>query len=160
MRIIAATLLFMLYSLNSFGNGIGDATGAVISDKALAIQYLQLSKFEQSINTAIDTYSFQLSGHLSGHLPGTERPQLKRYMQAVFGWDAIRDQLADLVVKLYTRDELRATIAFEQSRLGSSITAKNEQFAKQFAARLSQNMQRFAQNNALQSTPAAAAYLH
>ena len=156
MRMIAATLLFMVYSLNSFGNGIGDATGEVISDKALAIQYLQLSKFEQSINTAIDTYSFQLSRHQSG----TERPQLKQYMQAVFGWDAIKDQLADLVVKLYTREELQATIAFEQSRLGSSITAKNEQFAKQFAALLSQSMQRFAQNNALQSTPAAAAYLH
>jgi hypothetical protein len=149
MRMIAASLMFMVYSLNSFGNSIGGAAGEVISDKALAIQYLQISKFEQAINTAIDTYSLQLSGHLSG----TERPQLKQYMQAVFGWDAIKDQLADIVVKLYTREELQAAITFEQSRLGSSITAKNEQFAKQFAALLSQSMQRFAQNDPYHPAP-------
>jgi hypothetical protein len=153
---IAASLMFMAYSLNAFGDGIGDAAGEVTSDKALAIQYLQISKFEQATNTAIDTYSLQLSGHISE----TERPKLKHYMQAVFGWDAIKDQLADLVVKLYTREELQAAIAFEQSRLGSSITAKNEQFSKQFAVLLSQSMQRFAQNNTLQSTPAADSFLH
>jgi hypothetical protein len=156
MRMIAASLMFMAYSLNAFGDGIGDAAGEVTSDKALAIQYLQISKFEQAINTAIDTYSLQLSGHISE----TERPQLKHYMHAVFGWDAIKDQLADLVVKLYTREELQAAITFEQSRLGSSITAKNEQFAKQFAELLSQSMQRFAQGNALRSNHSADSHLH
>jgi hypothetical protein len=69
------------------------------------------------------------------------------------GWDAIKDQLADLVVNLYTREELKAAIAFEKSRLGASITAKNELFAKQFADLLSQNMQRFAKNNSPQPNP-------
>lgn len=150
MKRIAAILMFMAFSLNGFGNGIGNAIGEERSDKVLAIEYLQVSKFEQGINAAIDTYSLQLYGNM----PEAERPQLKKFMQDVMGWDAVKDQLADLVVKLYTREELKAAIAFEKSRLGASIAAKNEQFSRQFAELLSQNMQRFAQKNSL--TPSSA----
>jgi hypothetical protein len=146
MRRMAAILMFMAFSLSGIGNAIGEER----SDKVLAIEYLQVSKFEQGINAAIDTYSLQLYGNM----PEAERPHLKKFMQNTMGWDAIKDQLADLVVKLYTREELNSAIAFEKSRLGASIAAKNEQFSKQFAELLSQNMQRFAQKNSLPS-PAA-----
>lgn len=147
MRRISAILMFMVFFLNGIGNAVGEER----SDKVLAIEYLQVSKFEQGINAATDTYSLQLYGNM----PEAERPQLKKFMQDTMGWDAIKDQLADLVVKLYTREELKAAIAFEKSRMGTSIAAKNEQFSRQFAELLSQNMQRFAQKNPLQSGTAA-----
>lgn len=143
MRRIAVIFILLAFS----SNGIGEE----ISDKALAIEYLQVSRLEPGINAMIDTYSLQLYGNM----PEAERQQPKKFMQDVMGWDAIKDQLADLVVKLYTREELNAAIAFEKSRLGASISAKNEQFSKQFTELLSQNMQRFARNNSLSPAPAA-----
>lgn len=152
MKQIAAILIFMAFALH----GIVDASGEEISDKALAIEYLQASKLEQAINVSIDTYSLQLSEQL----PEADKQQFKKSMQAVMGWDAIKDQLADLVVNLYSRDELKAAIAFENSRLGASIAAKNEQFSKQFAELLSQNMQKFAQMNSHQSPAATSSNPH
>jgi len=142
MRRIAVIFILLAFSPNGFAEEI--------SDKALAIEYLQVSRLEPGINAMIDTYSLQLYGNM----PEAERPQLKKFMQDVMGWDAIKDQLADLVVKLYTREELNAAIAFEKSRLGTSISAKNEQFSRQFTELLSQNMQRFARSNDLSPAPA------
>ena len=139
MKRIAAILVFMTFTLSGIGNAIGQER----TNRELALEYLKMSKFEQTVNASIDAYSLQLSEHL----PEADKLQFKKSMQEVMGWDAIKDQLADLVVNLYTREELEAAIAFEKSRLGASINAKNGQFAKQFAALLSQNMQRFAQNN-------------
>jgi hypothetical protein len=138
MKKIAAILMFMAF----ISSGIGNAIAKERTNKELALEYLQLSKFEQTINASIDAYSLQL--------PDADKQQFKKYMREVMGWDAIKDQLSDLVVNLYTREELNAAIAFEKSRLGASITAKNELFAKQFADLLSQNMQRFAKNNSPQ----------
>jgi len=139
MKRIAAILVFMTFTLSGIGNAIGQER----TSRELALEYLKMSKFEQTVNASIDAYSLQLSEHL----PEADKLQFKKSMQEVMGWDAIKDQLADLVVNLYTREELEAAIAFEKSRLGASINAKNGQFAKQFAALLSQNMQRLAQNN-------------
>jgi hypothetical protein len=143
MRRIAVILLFLVFSTN----GIGEE----LSDKELAIEYLQVSRLEPGVNAMIDAYSLQLYGNM----PEAERQQLKKFMQDVMGWDAIKDQLADLVDKLYTREELNAAIAFEKSRLGASISAKNEQFSRQFTELLSQNMQRFARSNSLSPAPSA-----
>lgn len=141
MKRFLAILPIMTFSLI----GIVNVYGEPMSDRTLAIEYLQVSQFEQAIDTAIDTYSFGLYGDKTD----AERAEMKRFMQSSMGWEAIKDQLADLVVKLYTREELEAAIAFEKSRLGASITAKNEQFAKQFAELLSRNMQRFSQRTNL-----------
>lgn len=149
MKRIAVIFLYTVLSLNGFGNGIGNAIGEEGPDKALAIEYLQVSNLEQAIKTANDTYSLQLYGDM----PDAERLQLKKSMQEAMGWEAIKDQLADLVVKLYTREELLAAIAFEKSHVGASINAKNEQFSKQFAELLSQNMQRLVQKNSHRSNP-------
>jgi hypothetical protein len=142
MRKVAVILLFLVFSTN----GIGEE----LSDKELAIEYLQVSRLEPGINAMIDAYSLQLYGNM----PEADRPPLRKFMQDVMGWDAIKDQLADLVVKLYTREELDAAIAFEKSRLGASISAKNEQFSRQFTELLSQNMQRFSRSNSLSPAPA------
>jgi hypothetical protein len=145
----AAILVLMAFTLGSISNAIGKER----TNKELALEYLQLSKFEQTINISIDTYSLPLSEHS----PEPDKQQFKKSMQEVMGWDAIKDRLIDLVVKLYTREELKAAIAFEKSRLGASISAKNEQFAKQFADLLSQSLNQFAQKDSRQ--PAAETYL-
>jgi hypothetical protein len=139
MKNIAAILIFITFAVA----GIGNAIGKEMTNRELALEYLKLSKFEQTINASIDAYSLQLSEHL----PEADKEQFKKSMQDVMGWEAIKDQLAELVVKLYTREELKAAIAFEKSRLGASITAKNELFARQFAELLSQNMQRLSKKD-------------
>ena len=147
MKKVAVILMSLVFSLHCIGN----ATAEVLPDKALAIEYLQVSKFEQAVDTAIHTYSLRLSGNM----PEEERAQFKKFMQDVMGWNAIKDRLAELVVRLYTREELEAAIAFDKSPLGASITAKNELFSRQFAELLSQNMQHFARHNTPQPDPAA-----
>ncbi len=139
MQRIAAILVLMIFSLGGIGNAIGQER----TNTELALEYLQLSKFEQTINASIDAYALQLSEHL----PEKDKPQFRKSMQEVMGWNVIKDQLADIVAHLYTREELKAAIAFERSRLGASITAKNEQLAKQFAELLSQKMQQLAPRN-------------
>lgn len=139
---IVVILMLLSVSQSSFGEQV--------SDKELAIEYLQVSRFEQAVDTAVDTYSLRLSGTM----PEEERIKYKQFMQDVMGWNAIKERLADLVVRLYTREELHAAIAFHKSPVGISIASKNEQFSKQFAELLSYNMHHFARKNTLQPDPA------
>ncbi len=140
---IAAIILLMGFS--------AFCAGEELSDKALALEYLHVSKFEQAVDTAIDTYSLRLSGNM----PDEEKIKFKKFMQDVMGWNAVKDQVAELVVRLYTREELQAAITFDKSPLGASITSKNELFSKQYAELLSHNMHQFAMQNTPQPHPAA-----
>ncbi len=127
------------------------ALGKEPADKQLAIQYLKLARVEQIINTSLDTYEQQLSKEF----PPEDRAKFDEMLRQAMSWDAVKDQLADLVVKVYTRAELKAAIAFMKSPLGASLTAKSDQFSAQFASLLSHNLQKFMREHPMQPSPSA-----
>jgi hypothetical protein len=105
--------------------------------KNLAMEYLRTSKIEDVINASIAQYEIQLFGKASPE----QKENFHNIMVKTIGWDATKDQLAELVIQIYTREEIEASIEFMKSPNGASATAKNEEFSRQFASMLSKNVQ-------------------
>ena len=131
MKAVTTFLLLVILSLG--------AHAADRPDRKLAIEYLKVSRFEQIINTSLDTYSQQIFKNI----PDADRAQLDKMMREVMDWDATKDQLADLVADIYTKAELKASIAFMKTPLGASATAKSDAFSTKFSTLLSQNLLKF-----------------
>jgi len=111
---------------------------------------LKVSRIEQIINTSLDTYSQQIFENI----PDAERAQLDKIMREAIGWDATKNQLADLVADVYTKAELKASIAFMKTPLGASATAKSDAFSTKFSTLLSQNILKFIDEHPVQPNPA------
>lgn len=110
-------------------------------DKKLAIEYLKASLFEQIIEASIEAYSRQLFNDV----PKEDRAFFEKMMRDTMGWEATKDDLANLVIGLYTKDELKAFLAFAKTRHGASFNAKSVRFSDEFSALLANNIQRFLQ---------------
>ena len=136
---------FLLISLISFGVHASDKP-----DRKLALEYLKVSRYEQIANTSLDTYSQQLFKDL----PDAERAQFDKMMQEVMGWEATKNQLADLVADVYTKAELKASIAFMKTPLGASVAAKNDVLSAKYSAFISQNLLKFIREHPIQPDPA------
>jgi hypothetical protein len=140
-----AITAFLFLVILSFGAHAADRP-----DRKLAIEYLKVSRIEQIINSSLDTYSQQIFKNT----PEADRAQLDKMMREVIGWEATKDQLADIVSDIYTKAELKASIAFMKTPLGASATAKGDAFSAQFAALLSQNLLKFIREHPVQPNPA------
>jgi hypothetical protein len=142
MKFVAAFICFLAISFA--------AKAADKPDRELAIQYLEASRFEEIINTSLDSYGQQLFKNL----PNADRMQIDKMLKETMGWDATKNQLADLVAKIYTADELKAYIAFVKTPLGASGAAKSNEFSAQFATMLSQNFLKFIREHPIQENQA------
>ena len=111
-------------------------------DKNLAIEYMKISKYEDIINASIQQYETQLSSKAKPE----NKTKFHELMVSTMGWDATKDQLATIIINLYTKEEIDASIAFMKSPAGASATAKNEEFSKQFAGVVSTNLQKMMSN--------------
>ena len=107
-------------------------------DKDLAIEYLKLAKFEDVINTSLQQYEVQLFASAKAE----DKVAFHEMMVKSMGWEATKDQLATVVMNLYTKQEIDASIAFMKSPAGASATAKGGEFASQYAKLVSANMQK------------------
>ena len=116
---------------------VGLPSFAIAGDKDRAIEYLKLSRIDEVIAESINTYDAQLLSNA----PAAERARLHNLMEETVGWDAIKDRLADIVIAVYTPQELDAYIAFMRSPVGASATAKSGEFSRQFSALLAANFQ-------------------
>ena len=141
MKAIAAFILLIAFSFN--------AAGSEQADKKLAIEYLKISRFEQIINATVDTYNQQLFKNL----PAADREKAATFMRETVGWEAVKDQLAELVINTYTKPELKAAIAFMKTPLGASYTVKSDEFSTQYATLLSNNFQKFLREHPIQPNP-------
>mgnify|MGYP000264598543 CR=1 FL=1 len=119
-------LISLFLSINAF------ADDRVTKD--LAIEYLELSKIEQIIDTTINQTETQM-------FPDGDKG-FNDMMGKAMGWDATKDQLVELIINIYTKEEIEASISFMKSPIGASATAKSEEFSKQFAILISTNMQK------------------
>ena len=142
MKSIVTFFALLAFSFSAFGNEL--------VDKQLAIQFLKASRIEQGINISIDTYSQQ---RFQG-IPQADQTELNKLMRQVMGWDAVKDRLAEIVIGLYTRAELKAAIAFMKTPLGASFTAKNDQFSGQFSSLITHNLQKFMEEHPIGANPA------
>ena len=128
---IKATLvaLALLYSANSFAQ--------TTASRDLAVEYLKLSRYEEVINASIEEYKQQL---VDPKASPEAKEKFAAFLESSMGWAAVREPLTDIVLKTYTRDELKASIAFMKSPAGASATAKSGAFATSFSALLSDKL--------------------
>ena len=127
-------LSFLLFSLFSLLLSAGVVADDKVS-KDLALEYLELSKIEQVINTSIS--------HMESRMFPDGNKKFHAMMEQAIGWDATKDQLVNLVVSIYTKEEIESSIAYMKSPIGASATEKSEEFSQQFSLLISKNMQEF-----------------
>jgi hypothetical protein len=108
------------------------------SNKELALEYLTLSGFKETIDASIDGYEFQLTKDATPEA----KAQFRQLLTETLGWETTKEQLVEMIADTYTKDELDASIEFLSSPLGKSATAKNDIFAKKYAALVSDNMKK------------------
>ena len=111
---------------------------AEVIDKNLAIEYLKLSKTDEIINASIQEYETQLFANAKPE----DKATLRKMMEDSMGWEAVKDQLVEVVINVYTKEEIVAYIEFMKSPLGASATAKSGEFSKQFTMAVSTNLQK------------------
>lgn len=106
--------------------------------KQLVEQYIKQAQAEKAINAEIEGYAQQLSANAGAD----EKARMAEYLNAAMGWNVIKDQYATLVEKIFTTEELKASLAFLKTPVGASITTKNQRFAQEMAALIATNAQR------------------
>ncbi len=109
------------------------------TERALAVKYLQVSRTEEILNSSIQEYETSM---VKGDATPEQRAKVHELLESTMGWKAVEGQLADLVMQTYTKDELKASIAFMNTPAGASFTAKGGDFSKGFSAILAGNLQR------------------
>lgn len=98
-------------------------------DRALALEYLQVARYQQILEASAVEYKKQL---ISPDAPAQAQAIFTKLMDAAMGWETLREPLIDLVIDTYTKEELVASIAFMKSPAGASATAKSGEFSTRF----------------------------
>ncbi len=107
-------------------------------DRQLAEGYLAVTDMQGIMNTSLKQYDDQLTKSLSSE----QSAQVRKMMADTMSWNVVKDQLVDVLLKVYSRKELEAYITFAKTPEGKSYNAKSDEFSKQFALLTSANMQR------------------
>jgi hypothetical protein len=139
MKALAALFFLLAFSMNAM-------SGEQV-DNRLAIEYLKITRVEKIVDATIDAYDQQLFTSLSP----AERAQALALIRETMGWEKIKESLAELVSRTYTKSELKAAIAFMKTPLGASYNLKSEVFSTQFANLLSSNIQKFLREHPIQA---------
>lgn len=131
MKTVVTFLISIAFAVNAYA--------AESADKKLAIEYLKVSQFEQIIDASIEAYSRQLLGNV----PKDNRVFFEKMMRDTMGWEAIKDDLANLVIGTYSKGELKAYLGFAKTPLGATFNAKTVRFTDEFSVLLANNLQKF-----------------
>ena len=114
------------------------ANAADPDQRQLALDYLTTSRVEDLINSSMNEYDEQLFKDATPE----KRAEFRKFLKDAIGWDALKEQLIDLVLTLYTKEELEASIAYMRSPAGASMTAKGPEFSKRYASIGLSNLQK------------------
>ena len=142
MKLVSLLIACLMLSVNAFASER--------PNKKLAIEYLEIARFEQITNTTIDTYSRDLFKEM----PKEDQAKFNKLLNDIVGWEATKNQLAEIVLKVYTKQELTAAIAYMKSKLGASMTAKSEEFSNLYSAGIANNFKKFIQEHPIPPNPA------
>lgn len=134
MKVLVTFLTLAAFSLGAFA--------AEPPDKRLALEFLKVSQFEQVIETSIQAYGH----HLPKDFPAESRADFEKVMRGLMGWEVIKDDLANIVIGLYTKEELKAFLAFAKTHHGASYNAKTIRFSNEFSTLLSSKLQKLTAN--------------
>jgi hypothetical protein len=135
MKAVVTLLAFITITLS--------ASAADKPNRKLAIEYLEAAQFENVIDASIEAYSRQLLTQL----PAEERRPFQKMMNETLGWAATKNQIADLVIDVYTTEELKSYITFSNTKAGRSYNEKSADFSNKFSVVLSRNIQKFIEND-------------
>jgi hypothetical protein len=105
-------LKMVLFVLITLFNSI---SAAFAEDKtALAIEYLEPSKTQESLDASIDTYVNQLSSSN----PEIDKDQLRAFLNSYMEREIIGEQPINIMADTFTEDELKAINDFYKSKYG------------------------------------------
>ena len=102
----------------------------------LVLEYLEVSKCEESVGSSIDTFVQQFSQQN----PNADVTKFREYMYETMGWETLREPLIRIVMKYFSDQELRDVIAFYQTPSGKAVAEKSPQMNIEMSEVISANI--------------------
>lgn len=99
------------------------ASGALASDPAqdkLVAEYIEATRAKQVIGAEIAGSIQQYTTNVSPE----QKSEMERYFHNAIGWNVIRNDYTALVQRTYSKQELKASLAFMKTPIGTSIGQK------------------------------------
>lgn len=94
------------------------------SDK-LINEYLQVIRQEEITQGQISTLVESSAAYLSA----AEKAELQQRLEAVMGWSGVKKDYVEFIRKIYSAEELKASMAFFKTPLGTSGAQKTLEFS-------------------------------
>ncbi len=104
--------------------------------RELVLEYLEVSKCEESVGSSIDTFVQQFSQQN----PNADVTKFREYMYETMGWETLREPLIRIVMKYFSDQELRDVIAFYQTPSGKAVAEKSPQMNIEMSEVISANI--------------------
>ncbi len=115
--------------------------------RQLAIEYLKLSRTQETFDSAIEAYV----GQIYANNPSLDQAELRRFFESYLGWEVVREATIDLVATTFTLKELQSINRFYSSEVGRAYASKSPQLATGLSALISDRLGKaFSEINRLQ----------
>lgn len=111
------------------------------SDK-LVENYLRATMAKESVDAQVSGFAKQ---YATASTP-EQMVEINRYLSSVMGWGVVRPQYIKIIQETYTTEEINASLAFTESKLGKSISRKNIIFSEKVSALMAKNALAFSQS--------------
>jgi hypothetical protein len=102
----------------------------------LALEYLKLTKTEESINRTIDIFINQISSQN----PQIDKEKLRVIYAKSMGWEAIKDPIVKIVSNAYSEEDLEAIINFCKTKHGAAFTEKSPTISAELSELVAGNL--------------------
>ncbi len=135
MKRFGLTLLLLLAVVSAYAGSAPDSR-----KKALAIAYMEAAGIPSALERSLQA----MLAAQKRSMPEFERyrPVLEKYFRRIYGYDALRDDLAVIHLDLYSEAELRELTAFYRTPIGRRKAAADGKISVRVATLMEKRAER------------------
>lgn len=111
---------------------------AEMDTRELAIEYLTLSRAKETFDATIDTYAEQIAASD----PKVDKTKIRELLTATMGWEALRDPTIQIVMRTFSREELKRINEFYKTPAGKAVAEKSPLLTSELSKLIAENIQK------------------
>jgi len=110
-----------------------------VSHRAAALKFLEVTETQKMFDQMKDSYQQLITQYMSAvDLPPEAAEDYEAMKQDIvkladsfWSWEEMKDVYIDIIIKVYSEDEIKELIAFYESPLGQKVIAKSPELMKE-----------------------------
>jgi len=109
------------------------------SHRAVALKFLEVTETQKMFDQMKDSYQQLITQYMSAvDLPPEAAEDYEAMKQDIvklgdsfWSWEEMKDVYIDIIIKVYSEDEIKELVAFYESPLGQKVIAKSPELMKE-----------------------------